>query len=216
MSFEFHPKSITNKLMYCRLFCYSCYMTLKLFKCLCYNQHVKIYKFNVNILWLSVYQQIMIAKNLHFIIKVLGMWSKQSVGSFKKVFHKFWLKILSKLFQSVNCLSKCLLQLEKKKRQHKHFMCSYSIILQIFNLYDVIFFVVYSTILCFIRTVYGFIGFSVNCSVLTESRILTNQQWGARLCVIASLPAAPQNTILCLVCGLSSSAAIMGRMHAPG
>lgn len=34
--------------------------------------------------------------------------------------------------------------------------------------------------------------------------------------VIASFPTQAQNTIFCRVCGLSSSTAIMGRMHAPG
>lgn len=34
--------------------------------------------------------------------------------------------------------------------------------------------------------------------------------------VIASFPTQAQNTICCRVCGLSSSTAIMGRMHAPG
>lgn len=44
----------------------------------------------------------------------------------------------------------------------------------------------------------------------------TNPQLEALLCVIASLPTQAQSTIFCRVCGLSSSTAIMGRMHAPG
>lgn len=44
----------------------------------------------------------------------------------------------------------------------------------------------------------------------------TNPQPEALFCVIASLPAQAQSTIFCRVCGLSSSTAIMGRMHAPG